>query len=583
VARRAWAAAAIILLAGGCKFTGVADQDAGLPVGLGFQFGSSLTDERVGTHTVSIAVDPPPSETVTVEVEVSGGSADDNDFSLINPTVTFLAGETRQDVELAINDDGVEELDETIELQLRGATNALIVKGSHDVTISANILPRIQFVDTSSANPEDAAGVRSFAISMDVASAIDVVIGYGVAGTASSADHDLVANTLTVPAGAITATLDVNITPDVFDEYDETLDTTLTAQAGAVLGANATHIHTIIDEDPEPVVAFDLASSNGGENAGGTPLAVSITPQSGKQVTVDYAVIGGSAGSEYAVSSGPLVFDPGVITRYVTVTPSDDGIDEEIETVVVQLDTPSNASIGGTDIHTFGIIDDDASPTLALSSGSSTPLETAGTYNLTVTKSAASERVVTFTVTSVDGTAGGADYSVPGGPYTIPIGMLSVTVPVTITGDNLDESNETFRLDLANLVAATAGSPASHDATITDDDVSASFTTADMSVNEGNGASGPDIYQYDVTLNAISAQTVTINVGVTGTADATDGSVTPAVLTYTPGQTVRSITVSVNRDNTTEGDDTFVMTLTTGAFVQIVNPSVRTHTILNND
>ena len=104
-----------IAAAFGCKYNGAAEQDAAPRVGVGFQFPNSLTDEGVVTHTVSIALASPSTDIVTVEIEVDddGGSADEGDFSLNTPSVTFLPGETRADVELSIFADGVEESDET--------------------------------------------------------------------------------------------------------------------------------------------------------------------------------------------------------------------------------------------------------------------------------------------------------------------------------------------------------------------------------------------------------------------------------------------------------------------------------------
>jgi hypothetical protein len=115
-------------------------------VSVGFQFATSLTDELVGTHTVPIALAAPAAQEVTVDVEVTGGNADDLDFTLITPHVTFTPGETVANVEVAIVDDGVEEPDETVELRLVAAAGAVIGAGDHRITISAGPLPRVQFV-----------------------------------------------------------------------------------------------------------------------------------------------------------------------------------------------------------------------------------------------------------------------------------------------------------------------------------------------------------------------------------------------------------------------------------------------------
>jgi hypothetical protein len=572
----------------GCKYQSSAEQDAAPRVGVGFQFTNSLTDESVNTHRVSIGLASPSMDTVTVEIRIDdSGSADEADFSLLTPTVTFLAGQTQADVELSITNDGVEEPDETIELRFGEVQNAVVVHDSHRVTISSDFLPRVTFMTDMSNASEDPPAQRVFAVVLDIPADVDVVVGYGFTGNAAGGgvDHSGADNTLTIPVGMLSYDLAIDIVDDEFDEFDETFAITLTAQSGAVIGAIPIHTHQIDDEDPEPTVTFAAPSSSGNEDGGAVALDAVLTPAaSGKGVTVQCSATNVTAGSgDYAVSGCPITFPPYVDTRSITVTPMDDGTDEENETLDVTLTSADTASVGAQDTHVFSITDDDASPDIEFSSASSTTPEDGGGFNLTVTKSEASERVVQFSIAVTGGSAGVADYTVSAGPYQIPIGMMSVNVAVSITSDNLDESNENFTLGFTSVTAAQPNGTTSHTGTITDDDVGASWTTAGISPNEGNG-SGTNTYDYDVTLDASSSKTVTMTVTLTGsTANGTDGSVSPTSLTFNPGDTVETVTVTVNRDNSPEGDDTFVMTLIAGSYVEIKSPATVTHTIDNDD
>lgn len=580
------AIALIAIVTLGCRYHGLAEQDAAPQVGVGFQFPTSLTDEHAGTHTVSIALASPSDDIVTVDIEVSGGSADDGaDFSLLTPSVTFAPGETQADVDLAITDDGLEEQDETIELQFGRVTNAVPIHDQHTVTISASFLPRVQFVDTSSQSTEGPQSVSSFMLSMDIASPLPCVVAVGASGSATDGEDYLTPpSQVTIAAQTQTGQVDVTMLDDVYDENDESLQLTLTAQQNCVLAASSTdHTRTIQDDDGPPVVSFDSNASSGNEDAGGVGLSVTVSPMSEKTVTVDYAVTGGTAaGSDYSLPAGTLTFAPRDTNQSITFTPTVDTIDEDDETATVSLSNLGNANPGAQMANTFSIIDDDASPTISWSASSSSNPEDIGSYNLTVTKSAASERTVQFSVTSTNGSAGGGDYSVSSGPYTIAIGSLSTTVQVNITGDNTDETNEDFTLGFSGLVACSAGSPSSYTGTINDDDVGAKWNTAGRNVNEGNG-SGSNSYDYDVILDASSTHTITMDIGVSGTANATDGSVSPTSLTFTPGQTTKTVTVTVNKDNTNEPDETFILTLTNpSAYVELKSPTQVTH-IINND
>jgi hypothetical protein len=573
----------------GCKYQGSAELDAAPRVGVGFQFTNSLTDESVGTHRVSIGLASPSTETVTVEIRIddSGSAEEGVDFSLLTQSVTFTPGQTQADVELSITNDGIEEPDETIELRFGDVQNAVVVHDTHRVTINSDFLPRVTFVEPSSNAAEDGPAQQTYMVVLDIPSDVEVVVGYAFTGSAAGlgVDHDGADTTLRIPVGMTSAPLVVNIVDDDYDEFDEDFLITLTAQEGAVIGAVPIHTHTILDEDPEPSVSFAAAGSSGAEAGSGVAFDAVLSQPSGKGVVVQCGVSGGDAeASDYAVSGCPITFPPYVGTRSATVVPLDDSVDEDDETVNVTMTSADTASIGGQATYQFSIVDDDASPTIEFTSGSSTTPEDGSEVSLTVTKSAASERVVQFDIAVTGGSAvAPGDFSVAAGPYSIPIGMNSVSFSVSIVSDNLDESNENFTLGFTNVVAATASGTTTHTGDITDDDVGASWTTAGMSANEGNG-SGTNQYNYNVTLDASSTKTVTMTVSLAGsTANGSDGGVAPLALTFVPGDTQETVVVTVNRDNSSESDNTFVMTLVAGAYAEIKTPATVTHTILNDD
>jgi hypothetical protein len=68
-------------------------------------------------------------------------------------------------------------------------------------------------------------------------------------------------------------------------------------------------------------------------------VTVRLSTPSGKPVTVNYATANGTAtaGSDYAASTGTLVFNPGTTTRGVTVAVASDTGAETDETMLVNL------------------------------------------------------------------------------------------------------------------------------------------------------------------------------------------------------------------------------------------------------
>lgn len=555
----------------------------GASVTVGFQFATSLTDERAGTHMISIVAGSPATTPITISVEVTGGSADANDFALLTPTVTIDPGETRADIDLAIVDDGVDEPDETIELRLTGATGAALAGDTHVATISSHFLPRIAFVDPTSSDLEGATGPRMLALALDIPSPTDVVVAYGVSGTATSADHDLVAGMMTIPAGMVSAALPADIVDDAMDEYDETIDVTLSAVSGVVVGAIPTHSHTIVDDDPEPSIGFTVAASTGDEAAGGVAIQVTLDPPSGKPVAVDWMASGGTASAgDYTLGAGPVMLDPGVTTATFTIAPINDATDEDDETVGLRLANPTNATIGFESSHTFTITDDDPAPTLQFDMATAAMPENAGTFQVMVSLSAASERQVSFMAPINFGSAGPGDVTAPGGVYNIPPGATSAAVQVNVMNDSLDEGDEMFSLVLTAVINATVGAPSTFTGTILDDDVGVHFVTPSMAANEGTGG-GTTLYNYDVSLTAAAPSTVTVNIQVSGSANGIDRSVAPNTLTFSPGTLTQTVVVTVAHDNNNENDETVILTLINATNAEITSPSSVTHTILNDD
>jgi hypothetical protein len=104
-------------------------------------------------------------------------------------------------------------------------------------------------------------------------------------------------------------------------------------------------------------------------------------------------------------------------------------------------------------------------------------------------------------------------------------------------------------------------------------------------VNEGDN--GTNQIDYKVVLSAPSGRTVSVPIQLSGTANSSDYSVRSGDLpvVFAPGTTVRTIQLRINGDNAHEGDDTIVMTLSSGGLqnATIGSPSSRTHTITNDD
>jgi len=200
-----------------------------------------------------------------------------------------------------------------------------------------------------------------------------------------------------------------------------------------------------------------------------------------------------------------------------------------------------------------------------------------------VTLSPASGQTVTLNYSTADGSAtAGSDYVATSGTLTFNPGDTTKTITVVVNGDTLNETNETFFVNLSSPVNATIADGQGL-GTITNDDFTLpSISINDVSVSEGN--TGTTNAVFTVTLSPASGQTVTLNYS-TANGSATAGSdyvATSGTLTFNPGDTTKTITVVVNGDTIVEPDETF--------FVNLSNPVNATiadgqglGTIINDD
>ena len=145
----------------------------------------------------------------------------------------------------------------------------------------------------------------------------------------------------------------------------------------------------------------------------------------------------------------------------------------------------------------------------------------------------------------------------------------------------LDEANETFNVNLSG--AANASIIDSQGvATINDNDPTPSLTINNVSVTEPD--SGTVAMVFTVTLSAASGRSVSVSYQTaSGTATTIlDYTSTSGTLTFSPGQTTRTISVSVRGDNSQESNETLFVNLSSPSNVTIAD-SQGQGTIVNDD
>ncbi len=114
------------------------------------------------------------------------------------------------------------------------------------------------------------------------------------------------------------------------------------------------------------------------------------------------------------------------------------------------------------------------------------------------------------------------------------------------------------------------------------DTILPNLTINNVNLNEGN--IGTTAFNFTVSLSAASAQTVTVNYATAdGTAIApSDYQAASGTLSFAPGETSKTVTISVNGDAAIEPNETFTVNLS-GATNATITGGIGTGTIINDD
>jgi len=142
--------------------------------------------------------------------------------------------------------------------------------------------------------------------------------------------------------------------------------TSITVNTYGVLdGNNDSSVASATYTQVPRTVSFFSASSLGGENNISVNLNVTLSTSAASNVTVAYAVTGGTAaggGVDYTLANGTLTFTTGQTSKNINLSIIDDAEEEGNETVIVNLsNVTGSASLGSIVSHTYTITDTDIS------------------------------------------------------------------------------------------------------------------------------------------------------------------------------------------------------------------------------
>ena len=510
-------------------------------------------------------------------------------------SVTIVATQTEATFTVSTTQDTTTEGDETFKVTISATTANPLPGGVTIVTASA--IGTIEDDDGVTVSVEPASATEgstvTFKAKLSAAVGSNVVLGWstgnddtsGARRATAGTDYTAVTNgSVTIDANQTEASFMVSTAQDSTTEGDETFKVTITGTTlpGGVTIATASAIGTIQDDDGVTVSVEGASATEGSTVTFKATLSAAV----GSNVVLGWTTGAddtsgarqATAGTDYtAVTSGSVTIDATQTEASFTVSTTSDTATEGDETFKVTIrETTANPLPGGVTIVTasaVGTIQDDDGVTVSVADASATE---GSTVTFTVTLSAAvSSNVVLGWTTGADDTSGarqataGTDYTaVTSGSVTIVATQTEATFTVQTTSDTATEGDETFKVTIRETTAnplpgGVTIATASAVGTIQDDD-GVTVSVADASATEGSTVT------FKATLSAAVGSNVVL--GWTTGADDTAGArqatagtdytaVTNGSVTIVATQTEATFTVQTTQDTTTEGDETFKVTI----------------------
>ena len=245
--------------------------------------------------TVTVSVDKTFETAQTIALAATGGTAAGTDYTL-SPSVRLAAGAKTATAVVTAVDDSVFEGDETVVVTASHDGGAV---GSATVTIAANDTPTWSVV----ADPATVAEGQASTVTVSVDKTFETAqtITLAATGTAAGTDYTL-SSSVTLAAGAETATAVVTAVDDNDEESDETVVVTASHDGGAVGSATVT---IAANDTPTWSVVADPATVAEGQ---ASTVTVSVDKTFETAQTIALAATGGTAArTDYTLSSSVTV------------------------------------------------------------------------------------------------------------------------------------------------------------------------------------------------------------------------------------------------------------------------------------
>ena len=524
----------------------------------------TVTEASGTTNTASYKVKLATKPTGAVTVAVSSGTTTAATVSKTSLSFTTTNWNTDQTVTVTGVDDSIDNSPD------RTATVGHRASGGDYGTVSKNLTVTVtddegtaslSVANASVTEGDSGEADLTFTVSLSPAAGHAVTVAWATSKeTADTAtpgtDYTAGSGTLSFAAGATSKTVTVKVTGDQVDEANETLTLTLSNATGGADIGDATATGTITDDDTRGIVlsksAVTVTEASGTTNTASYKVKLATKPTGAVTVAVSSGTTTAATVSKTSLSFTTTNWNT---DQTVTVTGVDDSIDNNPDRTATVGHRASGGDYGTVSKNlTVTVTDDEGAASLSVTNASVTEGDTGeADLTFTVTLSPAAGHAVTVawatSKETSDTATPGTDYTAGSGTLSFAAGTTSKTVTVKVTGDQVDEANETLTLTLSNATGGADIGDATATGTITDDDTRGIVLSKNaVTVTEASGTTNAS-YKVKLATKPTGAVTVAVSSGTTTAATVSKTSLSFTTTNWNTDQTVTVTGVDDSIDN----------------------------------
>jgi hypothetical protein len=530
------------------------------------------------------------SAALVVNLSIGGNALPGIDYTTLPNQATIPAGSASLPIPVTPLSDVLVEGTESLSVTVVAAGTSYEVGSPSSATVNIIDTPNVTLTAIDSIASEIDLNPALFSVTRSGDTSMELTVRYTVAGLAiAGEDYEPLSGSVVIPAGQTSASIPVIPIRDTLTEGSETVSLTLISGSNYTVGSPYTAQVTILDTPPPTInieASIPVASESGLKSGA---FQVTRSGSTSQPLTVAYT-LGGTAiaGSDYLALPGSLTIPAGESSAEILITPVDDLIPEDDETVVVSLSS-GNYIVGPRATATVVIADDDPPTRTTVRISASEPVASedplkSGTMIIRRSGSTANDLVVNF---EIGGSATlGVDYVSFPPSLLIPAGSAFARVDITPIADSLTEGTETVSITLRPGINSSyeVGVPDNATILLLDKDGSTP-TVSILAADPIAWETGSDPGMILVARSGPADSDLTVNYTVSGTAlSGADYIPLPGSALIPAGTRSVPIQVVPREDDLVEPDETVILALVPGptsgeGAYQVGPPSSATVTI----